>query len=152
MTTVHDMRAIFIIARVFGCTSQVTVENGIKARSRRDVLFIAIAISIYMASLVRLVVYNGNGNILDSISHFFTLTRVFLFYFCYLADACLTTLWNRKIRVVLSHLRNFDRATNLNDSSRRRLVRNMSRVFTFITFTWWTITGYITYRYGCFGR
>ncbi|XP_031842249.1 uncharacterized protein LOC116431251 [Nomia melanderi] len=146
MTVVHDMRAIFFIARIFGCTSQITVENDIKARRRRDILFIVIAISVYMASLVKLIVYKVDTNILDSISEIFTITRVFLFYFCYFTDICLTTLWNRKIRVVLSHLRNFDRATNFNDLPRRRIVRNLSRAFTFITFTWWTITGYITYR------
>ncbi|KZC14126.1 hypothetical protein WN55_06358 [Dufourea novaeangliae] len=146
MSTVGDMRSIFIAARILGGAIHITTENDITARKRRDVFFIAVSISLYFVSLVAINVYILPYVDTDAKVVFFNFARVILFYSCFFTDASLTTLWNRKIRAVLSELRNFDRVTDFRDSSKRRRVRNMCHGFMFVTLIYWTIVGYLSYR------
>ncbi|XP_033329742.1 uncharacterized protein LOC117222243 [Megalopta genalis] len=148
MTIVGDMSSIFIIARILGCAAHSSAENDIKTRTRRNVVFVAFSMILYLSSFVLLSIHVIKFETSNLMTAFFVLTRVALIYSCVFTDACLTTLWNRKIRIVLSHLRSFDRITNFDNSSRRGTVRHICRALSFITLMYWTLTGYLSYRYG----
>lgn len=82
----------------------------------------------------------------DLKSMLIVIIRVFLIYLCLFTDASVTTLWNWKIRSVLSQLRNFDRATKFRDFSKGNKLRIICHVTVFVSFSYWAIVGYFTYR------
>lgn len=146
MALVGDMFSVFKTGRILGSTTYVVVEDDIKARRPRDVFFIVLSMIFYMSSLVVLHVYVFTYSQLDTKAAIFSFTRVALVFLCFFVDVTLTTVWNSKIRLVLSQLRNFDRATKFHDPAKRVKVRNICRGTVFLTLTYWTIVGYLSYR------
>ncbi|XP_078037009.1 uncharacterized protein LOC144470075 [Augochlora pura] len=146
MTIVDDMSSIFITAKILGCAAHSSTENDIKARTGRNVVFVVFSIIVYFSSLVLLIIHVIQFETVSLMSAFFVLARISLIYGSIFTDVCLTTLWNKKIRAVLSHLRSFDRITNFDNAPRRATVRHICRALSFITLTYWALTGYLSYR------
>lgn len=146
MVLVGDMRFIFTIARILGCASHVVTEDNVQRRRPRDVFFTVSSMAVYLCTLVLLYIYVLMHQELDTKGLFFNFLRVFLIYLCFFVDYSFTTLWNWKIRAVLSQLRAFDRATKFHDASKQRKVRAICRVIVFLTLIYWSIVGYISCR------
>ncbi|XP_076297237.1 uncharacterized protein LOC143217191 [Lasioglossum baleicum] len=147
MTIIEDMNSIFVTSRFLGCAVHVTVGDDIQARTRRHVIFMVSTMTLYLGCLLSIyahVLHTLSSNIMSAI---FLLSRMALLFGCLFVDAGLTTLWNRKIRTVLAHLRSFDRATNFDNYARRRIVRHVCRALSFVTLMCWSVTGYLSYRY-----
>ncbi|XP_076672286.1 uncharacterized protein LOC143371217 [Andrena cerasifolii] len=146
MVLVGDMRFIFIIARILGCASHVVTEDDVQRRRPRDVFFTVSSMAVYLCTLVLLYVYVLMHQELDTKGLFFNFMRVFLIYLCFFVDYSFTTLWNWKIRAVLSQLRAFDRATKFHDASKQRRVRAVCSAIVLLTLIYWSIVGYISCR------
>ncbi|XP_043251554.1 uncharacterized protein LOC122396883 [Colletes gigas] len=147
MVLVGDMRSVFNTGRMLGCASHVAVNDDIKRRSSRDVLLVVLSMALYLSSLVIMHMFVFTYSSLDTKGAFLSFSRVALFYSCFFTDIFLSTLWNSKIRAVLTQLRTFDRATNFHDPSKRVKVRNICRATVFVILTYWTVVGYISYRF-----
>ncbi|CAL7934317.1 unnamed protein product [Xylocopa violacea] len=146
MTSIGDISSIFSAGRLLGCTVLIATKDDIKVRRFRDVIFILFSMSLYFVSFIILLVYVLTHNDVDLKSMLLLFTRVLLFYSCLFTDASLTTLWNWKIRSVLSQLHNFDRVTKYDNPVKRNRLRITCRIIVIVTFLYWAIAGYLTYR------
>ncbi|XP_054003773.1 uncharacterized protein LOC128889805 [Hylaeus anthracinus] len=146
MVLIGDMHSVFVASRILGSSNHVIVEDNIKKRKPLDVVHVVLSMVIYISSMVILHTYVFTYASLDVKGAFLSYGRVALFYSCFFTDATLTVRWNWKLRSFLSQLRNFDRATKFDNSSKRVKVRNICRVTVFFTWTYWAVVGYLSYR------
>lgn len=146
MVLVGDTNSIFNAGLILGCTALCTSKDNVKARRLRDIIFIVFSMTLYLVSFVVMYIYVFSYEDSDLKSMLIVIIRVFLIYLCLFTDASVTTLWNWKIRSVLSQLRNFDRATKFRDFSKGNKLRIICHVTVFVSFSYWAIVGYFTYR------
>ncbi|XP_017766320.1 PREDICTED: uncharacterized protein LOC108555263 [Eufriesea mexicana] len=146
MVLIGDISSIFTAGWLLGCTVLIATKDDIKARRFRDVIFIVFSMSLYLVSFFVLYIFVFSYKDLDPKTMLLIILRVLLAYWIELVDAALTTLWNWKIRSVISQLRNFDRVTKYRDASKGNKLRFFCRITVVFVFLYWCIVAYLSYR------
>lgn len=145
MMSPSDIRPLLHIARLFGCGLYVVSEDDIRLMKYGAIYSILFAL-LYSGFCVTNFYMLWMDDVLGPRLWMLTAVRTLLSYACVLSDIAMTFWYNWKIRAALSHLRIFDRATKYKEGKRSYRIRYGCWALSFITLSFWSIVGYITFQ------